>query len=89
MLNQASRRTKETPCGLGPWMSTYVYNLLVVLKKLKKRYAPLTPLFVSNLLPETETFQEQTTTAVLCSDDLKQVCLLQFGNNTNYVPVLY
>ncbi|KAJ3414468.1 potassium channel, sub T, member 2 [Chytridiales sp. JEL 0842] len=40
-------------------------------------YAPEVPLFLSNLLPETESYQEQTTTAVLCVDDLKQLILAQ------------
>ncbi|KAJ3330216.1 potassium channel, sub T, member 2 [Blyttiomyces sp. JEL0837] len=38
-------------------------------------YAPLTPLYVSNLLPETEAYQEKTTTAVVCVDELKQLIL--------------
>ncbi|KND00276.1 uncharacterized protein SPPG_09209 [Spizellomyces punctatus DAOM BR117] len=38
-------------------------------------YAPLTPLYVYNLLPETESFQEHTTNAAVCVEDLKQMLL--------------
>ncbi|KAJ3299618.1 hypothetical protein HK104_008211 [Borealophlyctis nickersoniae] len=38
-------------------------------------YAPLTPLFVYNLLPETETYQEKTTNAVVCVESLKQILI--------------
>ncbi|KAI8907631.1 hypothetical protein DFJ77DRAFT_503775 [Powellomyces hirtus] len=38
-------------------------------------YAPLTPLYVYNLLPETEAFQEHNCNEVVCIEDLKQILL--------------
>ncbi|KAJ3037639.1 potassium channel, sub T, member 2 [Rhizophlyctis rosea] len=38
-------------------------------------HAPDVPLFVYNLLPETETFQLKTATAVVCIDSLKQILI--------------
>ncbi|KAI9364525.1 hypothetical protein DFJ73DRAFT_956322 [Zopfochytrium polystomum] len=38
-------------------------------------FSPQRPLYISNLLPETEAFQETTATAAICVDDLKQFVL--------------
>ncbi|TPX44523.1 hypothetical protein SeMB42_g01752 [Synchytrium endobioticum] len=38
-------------------------------------YAPGTDLYVSNLLPQTESYQMRSATEVLCIDDLKQILL--------------
>ncbi|KAI9353256.1 hypothetical protein DFJ73DRAFT_828825 [Zopfochytrium polystomum] len=38
-------------------------------------FAPLTPLFVSNLLQESEAYQEQTVTAFVCVEELKQLII--------------
>ncbi|ORY33197.1 hypothetical protein BCR33DRAFT_520637 [Rhizoclosmatium globosum] len=38
-------------------------------------YAPDVPLFVNNLLPDTESYQEMNADASLCIDDLKQLVL--------------
>ena len=38
-------------------------------------YAPLVPLYVDNLLPQTESIQEKTTTATVCVEELKQIVL--------------
>ncbi|KAJ1567239.1 potassium channel, sub T, member 1 [Cladochytrium tenue] len=38
-------------------------------------FAPQTPLYISNLRPDAESFQESTATAVICVEDLKQFIL--------------
>nr|KAJ3416644.1 potassium channel, sub T, member 2 [Polyrhizophydium stewartii] len=38
-------------------------------------YAPMTPLYVDNLLPGTEVLQDRTTSGSVCIDDLKQILL--------------